>query len=107
MNKFVAVLIAQCACVGLVMSYGSVTNTQTTFGQAYPGTAFSDHYGSYGTGYGFFGLPAIGVGSGQGVPLGGSNGIFGSLIYLFLFVFLVKILFPSNGNGGVLGSISG
>lgn len=85
--------VALVSCLGLVMGYGTV-------GIPYAGFPYMS---SFGYGYtpftgsaGFGGLMGGGGGSNLG---GGMGGIFGSLIYLFLFIFVINILF--SGTSGL------
>ncbi|WAR19372.1 hypothetical protein MAR_001210 [Mya arenaria] len=109
MNKLISLaLVAQCACVGLVLcygSYGSGTHTVTSnTGSQYMYTGYPvmvGYGGGHGAGYGYSGF-----GLGGGVARSnGIEGIFGSIIYLFIFVFLIKFLFPTDGKSGGLLNI--
>ncbi|WAR06494.1 hypothetical protein MAR_021863 [Mya arenaria] len=113
MNKLVSLaLVAQCACVGLVLCYGSygsgthtaVSNTGSQYMYAgYP--MITGYGGGLGAGYGYSGFSGFGMGGGVGGS-SGYEGIFGSIIYLFIFVFLLKFLFPSATDGKSGGLLS-
>jgi len=82
MNKLLAIaFVAQCACVGLVLCYGSVATSNTMGGGSYMvGYPMAmDYGGSYG-GFGFGG-GAGGLGFGGTGGQGGMGGMFGTIIH--------------------------
>ncbi|XP_045208543.2 uncharacterized protein LOC123560413 [Mercenaria mercenaria] len=96
MNKMVYLgCLALASCIGMAVGYGSVMTGHKQI-TAYPYMANMGYgYVPYMAGSSGFG----GFLGGAGGSTGGMEGIFGNIMQLFMFIFVINILFSSTGLG--------